>query len=308
MSRLGEKLRMSRRLGASTWASMLAFGALRLLGRRMPWTRWLETNEFLDTLLDHGGALSRSGPNVAVEQRLDRLGGRLGADLRPGTSDLATWVQIAGLEEYAVVQDFLGAYSDHSVRTVLDAGANIGLATLYLAQAFPGSRIVAVEPDPGNFALLTRNVSRLGDRVQCVQAAFWPVDEPLEMDPEPFRGGREWSRAVRRATSRVPDGGTRQVPVLTPAGADALLGGQGVDLLKMDIEGAEAAFFGDPARCRDLLSRVGAIAIEIHPERVDPAAVLVALDDAGFLVVPGREILVGVRRTLLRRARLSPGA
>ncbi len=308
MSRHSEKLYLSRLMGFATCASMALFGAVRVLGRRVPWGRWLEVNEFLDTLLDHDGSLARRGAYLVAEQRLDRLGGRLGADLRPGTSDLATWVQIAGLEEYAVVKDFLARYADHPVRTVVDVGANVGLATLYLAQAFPESRIVAVEPDPGNFALLTRNVARLAERVQCVQAAFWPVDEPLEMDPDPFRGGREWSRTVRRAPSAAPTDGTRTVPVLTPSGADARLGGRGMDLLKMDIEGAESAFFEDPAHCRDLLSRVGAIAVEVHPERVDPPAVLHALDEAGFLVLPGREILVGVRRTLLRRPDLSPGA
>jgi FkbM family methyltransferase len=301
MGRAADKLRLSRALGATTAAAMALFGLIRVLGRRLPWDRWLELNEFLDALLDRGGTLARKGDRVAVEQHLDGLGGRLGAELRPGTSDLATWFQIAGLEEYAAVVRFLGAHSDRPVRTVVDAGANIGLASLYLARAFPDCRILALEPDADNFRLLAHNLRDLGDRVACVQAAFWPVDEPLEMNPEPFRGGREWARTVRRTAHSERGRGPRSVPVVTPADADARLGGEGVDLLKMDIEGAEAEFFTQPARRSELLCRIGAIAIEVHPERMDPHEVLLALDDAGFLVMPGREILVGIRRDRLRR-------
>ncbi len=296
MGRAIDKLRLSRVFGLSAWASAVAFGVIRLLGRALPWDRWLEVNEFLDTVLDHGGKLERRGTRVVVEQELRQAGGRLRAELRPETSDLPTWVQIASLEEYGVVVDVLGSHGRASVRTLVDAGANIGLATLFFAQAFPDSRILALEPDVDNHRLLVHNLRGLSDRVECLQAAFWPEDELLQMDPAPFRGGREWARTVRRQTSTAPSA-RGPVAVVTPAGADARLGGDGIDLLKMDIEGAEAEFFADAERRHALLSRVDAIALEVHPERIEPVRVVEALDEAGFLVFPGREILVGVRRS-----------
>jgi len=276
---------------------MMAFGLVRILGRLVPWNRWLEFNDFLDTLLDRGGTVERRGGRVVVEQGLAQLGGRLRAELRPGTSDLPTWVQIAGLEDYAVVERLLRQRSGRPILTIVDAGANIGLTSLYFAQAFPECRILAIEPEPDNFEMLVHNVRRLKGRVECVRAAFWPVDEPLQMDPEPFRGGREWARTVRRLEELAVQGASGKVPVVTPSGADARLGGRGVDLLKMDIEGAEAEFFADVERCRNLLVRTGAIALEVHPERIDLHQVLYALDEAGFLVVPGRDFLFGIRRT-----------
>ena len=296
MGRKARKLRLSRVFGVSAWASIVAFGLVRILGRLLPWHRWLEFNDFLDALLDRGGTVERRGGRVLVEQDLAWLGGRLRAELRPGTSDLPTWVQIAGLEDYAVVGRLLRQRSGLPVRTIVDAGANIGLASLYFARAFPECRILAVEPDPDNFEMLVHNVCRFKDRVECVRAAFWPVDEPLQMDPEPFRRGREWTRTVRRLGERAERGGSDRVPVMTPLAAADRLGGGRVDFLKMDIEGAEAEFFADVERCHDLLARTGAIAIEVHPERIDPLQVLSALDEAGFLVVPGRELLIGIRR------------
>ena len=37
--------------------------------------------------------------------------------------------------------------------TILDAGANAGFATVVLAHLFPAAKIIALEPDPANFAL-----------------------------------------------------------------------------------------------------------------------------------------------------------
>ena len=300
MGRRARKLRLSRVFGLSAWVSLVAFGLVRILVRLLPWNRWLEFNDLLDTLLDRRGTVERRGGRVVVEQDLARLGGRLSAELRPGTSDLPTWAEVVGLEDYAVVERLLRQRSGLPVRTIVDAGANIGLTSLYFAQAFPECRILAIEPDPDNFEMLVHNVRRLKDRVDCVRAAFWPVDEPLQMNPEPFRGGREWARTVRRLEDPAGGGGAGRVPVVTPSGADARLGGGGVDLLKIDIEGAEAEFFADVERCRNLLARTGAIAIEVHPERIDPHQVLYALDEAGFLVVPDRQLLIGIRRNRRR--------
>ncbi len=306
MRRALAKLRLARSLGLSAWAAMALAGVVRRLARGVGWDRWSELNAFFDTLLDRGGICSQRGSRVRAVQHLERLGVPMEAELRPGTSDFATWVQIAGAEEYAVVVDLLRSHGRSPVRTIVDAGANIGLASLYLAAAFPDSRILAVEPDPDNFRMLVSNVRPLGERIECIQAAYWPTEERLELDPEPFRDDREWSRTVRPAAS-VPGAGTPgTVPVVTPSAAEARLGGQGVDLLKMDIEGAEAEFFRDPVRRQQLLSRVGAVAVEVHAERFDPVEAVFALDEAGFFVFPGREILVGLRRTRLAEPGVRP--
>src|SRR5262245_59178053 len=40
---------------------------------------------------------------------------------------------------------------------IIDAGANIGLASLYFAARFPQARILALEVEPSNFRMLTLN-------------------------------------------------------------------------------------------------------------------------------------------------------
>jgi FkbM family methyltransferase len=52
---------------------------------------------------------------------------------------------------------------------IVDAGANIGASSVFFAMMYPNARIVAVEPEPGNFALLSANT--VGLEVRCLQAA-----------------------------------------------------------------------------------------------------------------------------------------
>lgn len=284
-----EKLQRARTLGATVWG-MLTFKAIRSVQKILPWKRWTESVEFLDYLADRHGKMDRSGGRLRVEASTPCLGGKSVAELRPGTSDIVAWTQIVHREEYAPVVRLL---EGQSVRTIVDAGANVGLTSCYLARAFPDSRILAIEIDRDNFNLLARNLGPLGGRAICRHAAFWPQEEALEADPEPFRDGRQWAFRVRRKDSTHAGGG---LPIITPKTADELLGGDGIDLLKMDIEGGEAEFFNNPDRTGDLLRRTRAIAVEVHDEIIGSEVVLRALDAAGFRVFPSGELLVGVRR------------
>ena len=44
---------------------------------------------------------------------------------------------------------------------IIDAGANIGLASIWFASKFPEARILAIEPEKSNYELLVRNVEPL---------------------------------------------------------------------------------------------------------------------------------------------------
>jgi len=54
---------------------------------------------------------------------------------------------------------------------ILDLGAHIGCATIWFKNQFPESRIIAVEPEPENFALLSKNTMGIAG-VSTVQGAI----------------------------------------------------------------------------------------------------------------------------------------
>ncbi|MEV4420656.1 FkbM family methyltransferase [Patulibacter sp. NPDC049589] len=140
---------------------------------------------------------------------------------------------IANLDEIWL----LGEYRDIASRdadTVLDLGANVGCASLYLRSKFPHARIVAVEPDPANAELLRRN-TRSAD-VHVVQAAIGAVPGVTSFE----QSHESWGSRVGGDSSD-----SIVVSVVTP---DSVLRAVGTDpndtlVVKVDIEGSEWSLF-----------------------------------------------------------------
>jgi FkbM family methyltransferase len=108
--------------------------------------------------------------------------------LRSGSTDLAIFAQIFVQRDY----DFSAwsPYANHigaqykailaagSSPLIIDAGANAGYSAIWFAREYPRARVVAIEPDPANFALLQRNVAPFPNIVP-VEAALW--NEPATL-------------------------------------------------------------------------------------------------------------------------------
>ena len=69
------------------------------------------------------------------------------------------------MQEYALVGDL------DSPGFIIDAGANIGIASLYFLHQYPNARIVAIEPHPGNSELLRKNLAPYAERVTLLPKA-----------------------------------------------------------------------------------------------------------------------------------------
>lgn len=163
--------------------------------------------------------------------------------VRPGTSDMAIYDQV-------VLQPYLPRDRDRAV--ILDCGSNIGITVRYFKAAHPQARIIAVEPDAGNFSLLERNCAGLKG-ITCLQAAIWSEPGRLRLEREGLAPS-----SYRTMGEPAADG----VEAVTIPGLLTRFGVERVSLLKVDIEGAELELFSAP----DLswLERVDAIAIELH--------------------------------------------
>lgn len=155
---------------------------------------------------------------------------------------------------------------------ILDCGANIGYTVLHYKRLFPKARITAFEPDPQFAPILRRNLARNGaSDVEIVEAAAW------------IRDGRAPWRVEQKDGSRLATiaESTPGVEVATVDLARYLH--QDVDLLKLDIEGAEFDVVPHLASC---LGRVQHILVEGHitdqSKYEGLATLLLALRAAGF--------------------------
>ena len=172
--------------------------------------------------------------------------------LRAHTSDVFVFDQVFYREEYAPLNRV------RDPRMIIDCGANIGCTSAYLLGRFPNSRLVAVEPDSGNIKLCRTNLRPFGDRARSVQAGVWPRDGLLRIERGGFRDGREWSFQVREcAVGEEAEVGAVSISTL-------LLqeGVKRIDILKVDVEGAERLLFSDG--CDEWLDRTDCLAVETH--------------------------------------------
>jgi FkbM family methyltransferase len=161
-------------------------------------------------------------------------------------------------------------------RSIIDAGANIGLFSLYAARQAPNAKILAIEPFPATFERLCQAVRRhgLGDRVECMNCALCGSEGPRMMKPT-----NQPSQMQRVATGNVQGG--ISVPAQTLGGIIDGVSGE-VDLLKMDIEGSEYEVLLNTASSD--LRRVRRVVLEYHGD-VEPytrAQLFSYLAAAGF--------------------------
>jgi FkbM family methyltransferase len=176
--------------------------------------------------------------------------------LRSRSSDFETFVQVLGDREYDVPQ-----LSEPKV--IVDAGANIGLASRYFAERWPNAKIIALEPESSNFELLCRNVAGCPN-VTPLKRALWKSSGSIELfDP----GLDKW--AFRANTDVAETGetwlGTPHSVGTTPCVSVADLMREyrlpRIDLLKVDIEGAEKEVFAASA---EWIDKVEVVVVELH--------------------------------------------
>ena len=168
--------------------------------------------------------------------------------LRGATTDVACFEKVFISKEYSLPFEY-------SPQVIVDAGANIGMATLYFAGRYPTARILAIEPESKNFAMLQRNCAGLSN-VVLVQAALWPTQRRLTISDDGFG---EWAYSVMEERANE---GTNEVSAITIEEIMRKLSVNVIDLLKLDIEGSERELFSTDAGM--WLDRVECIVIELH--------------------------------------------
>ena len=138
--------------------------------------------------------------------------------------------------------------TDSASPVILDCGAHIGMASLYFKERYPNARITAFEADPQIADMCRANFKTFGAEDADVQdAANWIHDEGVSFNTSNDDAGHVEDGADNAAVSSVR--------------LKTLLEKEQVDLLKLDVEGAEFAIFDD---CGDALRNAERIVAEVH--------------------------------------------
>jgi FkbM family methyltransferase len=152
--------------------------------------------------------------------------------------------------------------------TLVDLGANIGLASLWLSLRYGFRNILAVEPDAANRRLARQNLEANHVTAQVLHAAVGATDRLGFFSPhtESNRGS-----LAEHGTSVQVHSMQTLLGMLPP--------NERVNLLKVDIEGGEQELFtGDLG----WLAAVDALIVEFHPNLVDYDQLVGNVERAGF--------------------------
>jgi FkbM family methyltransferase len=151
--------------------------------------------------------------------------------------------------------------------TILDCGAHIGLSSLFFKQRFPHARIRAFEADAAIAALCTDNLRACGyTDVEVNAAAVWTHAEGVSFS------------ASQDDAGHVTGDGQTKVPSKR---LKDIIGAGPIQLLKLDVEGAEFAVLAD---CGEALRHVERMIVEVHAfdRTAQVGAILKLLEDTGF--------------------------
>lgn len=162
---------------------------------------------------------------------------------------------------------------------IVDCGSNIGLSILFFKCLYPNASIIAFEPDASTFSMLRRNMeSNHVSDVTIHNCALSGEDGEITFYHSAERSG---SLLMSTANERLVEG--RPIKVAAKRLSPFIT--EPVDLLKMDIEGAEHSVLLDLASTGKL-HMIRQMLLEYHHHIVENAdqlsSVLRLLEDHGF--------------------------
>jgi FkbM family methyltransferase len=177
--------------------------------------------------------------------------------LRIPSSDVLTYWQVFIDKEYEIS-------TNRDPKVIVDAGANVGLASIFFANRFPDARIFAIEPENSNFELLLKNVAPYKNIVP-IHAALWNENKYISLvDPGLGNSGFMTQDGTVGTTSFG-----QQLHLTKAMTIDQIMKDWSIDridILKVDIEGAELEVFSDTS---SWIESVDSLIVELH-ERMRP--------------------------------------
>lgn len=171
--------------------------------------------------------------------------------IRRGASDLPIFYQVFCELQYDV-DFFLGFLPI----TIIDAGANVGYASLYFTAKYPNARIVSVEAEKKNFSQLQTNVAGYTN-ITPIYGGVWHTSGWAKIKNE-----QEADASFEIVEAK--EGEANSFQTYTVSDLMALGNFKTVDILKIDIEGAEYFLFKENPH--SWLPYVRCLIIELHDQ------------------------------------------
>ena len=198
-------------------------------------TRWKRVNRFLEA--------HESGLSITYAHR---------------SRSLLYWLGVARRLESLAEEYGVKSLTAEEPGLVIDCGANVGEFAMWVAENWPGMRVVGFEPEARERACFARNLSQFRDsNWQLFENPLWSADEtiPWLSNPESADSGVvvdqkcQWERKIARSIDSVWINDFRQCKIF---------------LMKIEAEGAEPEVLQGASRA---LQRTVYVTVDVGPER-----------------------------------------
>ena len=218
--------------------------------------------------------LSIDNPSISIYAR------------RYPSSDLITLLEVWGNKEYHPSIELLKTKNTKKP-FILDVGGNVGYSVVYFKHYFPNASIICIEPDRLNLKQISKNIALNNyEDITLVEGALWKKRSKMELKSD-YRQGTSASFYVVESDEGAVEGyGIKDIL--------ALKNWNHIDLLKIDIEGAEKYLFEDEEISATILKITRVIAIEIHDEKADRNKIYHSLLVNGFTYFTKGETTFGI--------------
>ncbi|MDR2474930.1 MAG: FkbM family methyltransferase [Bacteroidales bacterium] len=173
--------------------------------------------------------------------------------LRPNSTDYDVFYQLFAKSEYTIPIHIPG----FEPQLIIDAGANIGLASVFFKNAYPDAAIIAIEPDSGNFDMLKKNTAHY-NAIFLEKAGLWNRETNIVVDD--IFGLGEHGLIVKE--NDVPTENSLRAVTIDTVLKKYGFENQRIDILKIDVETSEKYIFA--SNYETWLSKAKVIFVELH--------------------------------------------
>lgn len=216
---------------------------------------------------------------------------------RRNGSDCIVFEQVILRKEYFRLTKLLPLLPKKDRFVVIDAGANIGLFTLYVSAHLHNSSFICIEPNAANYLIMVENIRANGIRtIASYQKALWHMHETISLGFN-FRDQRPWSYSLVSNSNNVTT--TDEVGTITIADILNEHNIEEIDVLKMDIEGAEKYLLEDDSSQKLIFTRVLILIIELHEEVYTENEFLKLLEKYDYTFLHEGETFFAIKKSLL---------
>ncbi len=205
-----------------------------------------------------------------------------------GTIPLYTFSDFSHFLELFVFRTY-GLEDMEPPRTVFDVGANVGMFVLRIKKLYPKAEVVAFEPVRSNFKRLQENLLGRMDGVTLHNFAVSNKDGTADIYLHPINSG-----AHSLFASQVGDDVEKETIQIRDINPFILGISNGVDLLKLDCEGAEFEII--MGLTHENAQRINRIVIEPTSGLYDREKMLDQLIALGFTHYFAHGLLIAQRR------------